>query len=105
MRSTPTKPYKTHIQKSATTNHSKMTPFHKADVWVSSRLPIAIQRDGQESAFSPITCTLIHGTTEAVLVDTPISIAQAEELIHWIEETAPGISLKYIYITHGHGDH
>ncbi|OGM46499.1 metallo-beta-lactamase domain protein [Aspergillus bombycis] len=77
----------------------------QADVWVSSRLPIAIQRDGQTSAFSPISCTLIQGTNEAVLVDTPISVTQTEELIQWIEATAPGKTLKYIYITHGHGDH
>ncbi|KAB8264561.1 beta-lactamase-like protein [Aspergillus pseudonomiae] len=82
-----------------------MSSHLQADVWVSSRLPIAIQREGQTSAFSPISCTLIHGTNEAVLVDTPISITQTEELIHWIEATAPGKTLKYIYITHGHGDH
>ncbi|KAE8411361.1 beta-lactamase-like protein [Aspergillus pseudocaelatus] len=82
-----------------------MSSLLKADVWVSSRLPIAIQRDGQSSAFSPISCTLIQGTNEAVLVDTPISITQTEELIQWIEDIAPGKTLKYIYITHGHGDH
>ncbi|KAE8371241.1 beta-lactamase-like protein [Aspergillus bertholletiae] len=80
-------------------------PFSSSDVWVSSRLPIAIQRDGQSSAFSPISCTLIHGANEAILVDTPISITQTEELIRWIEDTAPGKTLRYIYITHGHGDH
>ncbi|KAE8134751.1 beta-lactamase-like protein [Aspergillus pseudotamarii] len=82
-----------------------MSSLLKADVWVSSRLPIAIQRDGQSSAFSPISCTLIQGANEAVLVDTPISITQTEELIQWIEEIAPDKTLKYIYITHGHGDH
>ncbi|KAJ1709752.1 beta-lactamase-like protein [Aspergillus flavus] len=82
-----------------------MSSLLKADVWVSSRLPIAIQRDGQSSAFSPISCTLIHGTHEAVLVDTPISTTQTTDLIKWIEETAPTKTLKYIYITHGHGDH
>ncbi|KAE8311690.1 beta-lactamase-like protein [Aspergillus transmontanensis] len=82
-----------------------MSSLLKADVWVSSRLPIAIQRDGQTSAFSPISCTLIHGTHEAVLVDTPISTTQTSELIKWIEEIAPNKTLKYIYITHGHGDH
>ena len=82
-----------------------MSSLLKADVWVSSRLPIAIQRDGQSSAFSPISCTLIQGINEAVLVDTPISITQTEELIQWIEDIAPDKTLKYIYITHGHGDH
>ncbi|KAL1858562.1 hypothetical protein Plec18167_003567 [Paecilomyces lecythidis] len=82
-----------------------MPSLLRADVWVSSRLPIAVQRDGQSSAWSPITCTLVHGDSEAVLVDTPISINQTEELIRWIEDVAPGKMLKYIYITHGHGDH
>jgi glyoxylase-like metal-dependent hydrolase (beta-lactamase superfamily II) len=82
-----------------------MSSILRADVWVSSRLPIAVKRRGEESAFSPISSTLIHGDSEAVLVDTPISITQTEELIRWIEQTAPGKSLKYVYITHGHGDH
>ncbi|GKZ24481.1 hypothetical protein AbraIFM66951_010705 [Aspergillus brasiliensis] len=82
-----------------------MPSILRADVWVSSRLPIAVKRRGETSAFSPISCTLIQGDSEAVLVDTPISIQQTEELIRWIEQTAPGKSLKYIYITHGHGDH
>lgn len=54
---------------------------------------------------SPITCTLIHGESEAVLVDAPIAISQTEELVKWIEEVAPNKSLRFIYITHGHGDH
>ncbi|KAL4744706.1 hypothetical protein BDW72DRAFT_208798 [Aspergillus terricola var. indicus] len=61
----------------------------QADVYVSSRLKMAIFRLGEPSSFSHITCTLIHGTSEAVL----------------IKSTAPGRTLKYVYITHGHGDH
>ncbi|KAH7009951.1 beta-lactamase-like protein [Ilyonectria destructans] len=80
-------------------------PPLRADVYVSSRLPIAIQRNGEQSLFSPISCTLIHGPTEAVLVDTPISITQTEDLVGWIKETIGDKTLKYIYITHGHGDH
>ena len=37
----------------------------------------------------------------AVLVDTPISIGQTQELIKWILDAAGGKDLKYIYITHG----
>ncbi|KAJ6150425.1 beta-lactamase-like protein [Penicillium samsonianum] len=62
-------------------------------------------RAGSPSAFSPISCTLIQGESEAVLVDTPISVSQTESLVSWIKETAVGKELKYIYITHGHGDH
>ncbi|KAF5866483.1 hypothetical protein ETB97_012037 [Aspergillus alliaceus] len=68
-------------------------------------IPIALERNGERSAFSSITCTRIHGDSEAVLVDTPISIDQTQELIRWVLETAPGKALKFIYITHGHGDH
>jgi len=77
----------------------------RADVYVAPRIPIAIRYNGEESLFSPISCTLIHGSSEAVLVDTPISIQQTEELAAWIKEVIPGKKLKYIYITHGHGDH
>nr|XP_001396365.2 metallo-beta-lactamase domain protein [Aspergillus niger CBS 513.88] len=82
-----------------------MSSILQADVYVSSRLPLAVKRAGEQSSFSPISCTLIHGDAEAVLVDTPISIAQTEDLVSWIKETAPGKSLRYVYITHGHGDH
>lgn len=82
-----------------------MSSILQADVYVSSRLPMAIKRLGETSSFSPISCTLIHGDSEAVLVDTPISIAQTEDLASWIKTTAPGKSLSYVYITHGHGDH
>ncbi|GAQ08082.1 hypothetical protein ALT_5403 [Aspergillus lentulus] len=82
-----------------------MSPILQADVYVSSRLPLAVKRAGESSYFSPITCTLIHGQSKAVLVDTPISISQTEDLVSWIKETAPGKDLQYVYITHGNGDH
>ncbi|OJI98045.1 hypothetical protein ASPVEDRAFT_24951 [Aspergillus versicolor CBS 583.65] len=82
-----------------------MPSILQADVYVSSRLPLAIKRGGESSSFSPISCTLIHGDSEAVLVDTPISISQTEDLARWIKDTAPGKDLRYVYITHGHGDH
>ncbi|KAJ6078802.1 hypothetical protein N7467_008555 [Penicillium canescens] len=82
-----------------------MPSILQADVYVSSRLPLAVKRAGESSCFSPISCTLIHGDSEAVLVDTPISISQTEDLVRWIKETAPGKDLRYVYITHGHGDH
>ncbi|KAJ5106227.1 beta-lactamase-like protein [Penicillium angulare] len=81
-----------------------MKSILQADVYVSSRLPLAVKRLGESSCFSPISCTLIHGDSEAVLVDTPISISQTEDLVAWIKATAPGKDLRYIYITHGHGD-
>ncbi|OLN85533.1 hypothetical protein CCHL11_05760 [Colletotrichum chlorophyti] len=55
--------------------------------------------------WSPISCTLVYSDTEAVLVDTPITINQTKDLIAWIEKIAPKRKLSYIYITHGHADH
>lgn len=55
--------------------------------------------------WSPISCTLIYSSTEAVLVDTAITTQQNLDLIDWIKKIAPGRRLRYIYITHGHGDH
>ena len=59
----------------------------------------------ENTTWSPETCTLIYSENEAVLVDTAITIDQNKELIKWIEKTAPGRKLSYIYITHGHADH
>ncbi|EGU81407.1 hypothetical protein FOPG_10092 [Fusarium oxysporum f. sp. conglutinans race 2 54008] len=57
------------------------------------------------NTWSPISCTLVYSDTEAVLVDTPITINQTNDLITWIEKVAPNRKLSYIYITHGHADH
>lgn len=59
----------------------------------------------QNTTWSPETCTLVFSANEAVLVDTGITIDQNKDLIKWIETTAPGRKLSYIYITHGHADH
>jgi glyoxylase-like metal-dependent hydrolase (beta-lactamase superfamily II) len=77
----------------------------RANVHVSPGLRVAGAPPGEYGHWSPISCTLIQGEREAVLVDTPISEEQTTELIKWIEETAPSKELTYIYITHGHGDH
>ena len=49
------------------------------------------------------TATLIYGKQDAVLIDTFMTIDQSQSLIESIVGT--GKNLKYIYITHGHGDH
>lgn len=59
--------------------------------------------DGSTRMWSPITSTLITGRREAVLVDPPLTTAQAAEVGDWI--TASGRELRQIYITHGHADH
>jgi glyoxylase-like metal-dependent hydrolase (beta-lactamase superfamily II) len=59
--------------------------------------------DGSTRMWSPITSTLIMGRHDAVLVDPPLTMAQATEVGDWI--AASGRQLRQIYITHGHGDH
>jgi len=59
--------------------------------------------DGSTRMWSPITSTLIMGTYDALLVDPPLTNAQAADVGDWIE--ASGRKLRQIYITHGHGDH
>lgn len=49
------------------------------------------------------TSTLIYGKEDAVLIDTFMTVEQSNLLNEWI--AASGKKLKYIYITHGHGDH
>ncbi|KAK5043451.1 hypothetical protein LTR84_011987 [Exophiala bonariae] len=58
--------------------------------------------------WQPITSTLIHGPTSAVLVDPPLTTDQSEKVADWIESILslyPGKTLKFIYVTHAHGDH
>ena len=49
------------------------------------------------------SATLIYGKKDAALVDCFLTIEQTNSLIESIAAT--GKDLKYIYITHGHGDH
>src|SRR5207244_9993060 len=56
-----------------------------------------------ERPWPPISSTLISGERDAVLVDTPITVAQARALVNWV--VATGTNLTTIYATHGHGDH
>jgi glyoxylase-like metal-dependent hydrolase (beta-lactamase superfamily II) len=75
------------------------------DVMVSSLLPAsaAPMPNGDRPHWSPLSHTLIHGPTEAVVVDPPITVAQTAALADWIG--AFGKRLAYIYITHWHADH
>jgi glyoxylase-like metal-dependent hydrolase (beta-lactamase superfamily II) len=74
-------------------------------VLVSGLLPTAGAPlpDGTRPRWSPLSHTLIHGRTEAAVVDPPITVAQATALANWIE--AFGKRLAYVYITHWHADH
>ncbi|WYZ42070.1 hypothetical protein EsH8_V_000965 [Colletotrichum jinshuiense] len=77
----------------------------RAAVYVAPPIPSKVPGSTNTAPWSPISCTLIYSSKEAVLVDTPITIKQTEDLITWIETIAPKRKLSYIYITHGHGDH
>jgi glyoxylase-like metal-dependent hydrolase (beta-lactamase superfamily II) len=57
----------------------------------------------QYRIWPPISSTLIAGEDNAVLVDAPITIAQAGALTDQVAAT--GKTLTHIYITHGHSDH
>src|SRR5579863_9144587 len=47
--------------------------------------------------------TLIYGTRDAVLVDTLMTVDQANALADWV--VSRDKNLTFIYVTHGHGDH
>ena len=49
------------------------------------------------------SATLIQGRSDAVLVDTFLTIDHSRALADWV--AASGKNLKTIYITHAHGDH
>ncbi|OCT45739.1 putative metallo-beta-lactamase domain protein [Cladophialophora carrionii] len=77
----------------------------RADVYHLPPAPVVYQ-NSTALTFSPTAFTLIQGSRDAVLVDAPATDAQAGNLTAWIKSTlGPRKSLKYIYITHGHGDH
>lgn len=79
--------------------------YLRYDVLVSGLLPAsgAPLPNGERPRWSPLSHTLIHGPTEAALVDPPITVAQASALADWIESF--GKRLAFIYVTHWHADH
>src|SRR6267378_632173 len=76
------------------------------DVFVTPGIPI-VTRDKppgiRETFFQATASTLIYGARDAVLVDTFMTVAQANALADWV--AAKRKNLTTIYITHGHGDH
>ena len=59
--------------------------------------------DGSPSMWSPTSATLICGERDAVLIDGLTTKEHAAALVDWIE--GRGLTLRTIYVTHGHGDH
>jgi glyoxylase-like metal-dependent hydrolase (beta-lactamase superfamily II) len=58
---------------------------------------------GEVIVSSPLSITLISGENDAVLVDVPYTFGQIERVRNWIQDS--GKTLRYVYITHAHGDH
>ena len=75
------------------------------ETFISDGIPRANAKlpSGDPLMWSPITSTLISGSEDAVLVDPPMTTAQAERVADRV--TASGKRLRAIYVTHGHGDH
>jgi len=75
------------------------------DVFVAGPLPLdsSALPDGSPRMFSPLSTTLVHGRSDAVLIDPPLTIGQAGAVGEWID--AAGKNLTDIFVTHGHGDH
>jgi len=76
------------------------------DVFVTPGIPtvtIDLAPGTKQLMWSPISSTLISGRRDAVLVDTFITVEQADILVDWV--AASGKNLTTIYVTHGHGDH
>jgi glyoxylase-like metal-dependent hydrolase (beta-lactamase superfamily II) len=76
------------------------------DVMVHQGLPRHREQrlpDGSPIVSSPVASTLILGDRDAVLVDPPFTRDQVQRVVEWIENS--GRNLKYVYATHGHGDH
>jgi glyoxylase-like metal-dependent hydrolase (beta-lactamase superfamily II) len=75
------------------------------DIFVSKSIPQNNQPlpNGDRPVWSPLSTTLIHGHSDAVLVDPPFTRDQAHAVSDWIQ--ASNKKLTHIFVTHGHGDH
>jgi glyoxylase-like metal-dependent hydrolase (beta-lactamase superfamily II) len=58
---------------------------------------------GEPIVSSPVTSTLIFGETDAALVDPPFLTDRIAQVADWIRRS--GKQLRYVFSTHGHGDH
>ena len=76
------------------------------DVFVADPVPLQVNEqvpNGEPRRFSPLSVTLIHGDRDAVLVDPPLTRAQAEEVAGPDSEKRQE---PHRHIRHpGHGDH
>jgi glyoxylase-like metal-dependent hydrolase (beta-lactamase superfamily II) len=86
-------------------NKKADTLHYKVFTVTRSRLTLDPQMPGVNDSLKWVanSSTLIYGKEDAVLVDVFLTIDQANALADSI--AAIGKNLKYIYITHSHGDH
>ena len=85
-----------------------MTSILRADTHVTDMIPVVPAKPlpfGIQATWSHMASTLISGDKEAILVDPPLTIKQGTELAAWIKGVIPDKTLKFIFITHCHGDH
>src|SRR5713101_2777943 len=85
---------------------SDMNNLLNWDVLVTPSIPTVtsdLAPGTKQLMWSPISSTLISGKRDSVLVDTFITVEQADILVDWV--AASGKNLTTIYATHGHGDH
>src|SRR5713101_1504036 len=78
----------------------------KWEVFVTPGIPTVtsdLPPGTKQQMWPPISSTLISGKRDSVLVDTFITVEQADILVDWV--AASGKNLTTIYVTHGHGDH
>ncbi|MGW7267423.1 MBL fold metallo-hydrolase [Streptomyces sp. NPDC054842] len=76
------------------------------EVIVSEAIPLALPGrlpDGGARTWAPVSTTLLFGHGEVVLVDPPLTAAQAEVVADRVR--AGGRRLTHIFVTHAHGDH
>jgi glyoxylase-like metal-dependent hydrolase (beta-lactamase superfamily II) len=75
------------------------------DIFVAESIPQNNQSlpNGDRPVWSPLSTTLIHGHSDAVLVDPPFTREQAHAVIDWVRGSNKNIT--HIFVTHGHGDH
>jgi glyoxylase-like metal-dependent hydrolase (beta-lactamase superfamily II) len=76
------------------------------DVFIAEPIPqdvTALVPNGDRFMWSPLSTTLIHGDSDAVLVDPPFTREQARAVGNWVQ--ASNKNITHIFVTHGHGDH
>ena len=59
--------------------------------------------EGEVATWAPMSCTLISGPTEGILIDAMLTFTHADAIAAWARQF--GKTITGIHITHGHSDH